>query len=231
MKPHLTKRTNKEQLKAWYYLHKLLTIKWKEIFADWQSAIVDIDSSLRKLHEYLQVKFDDLKDKIEKERKNGALIEKCPSCGFSSQLHDQETKKVYKSNCLVCELVEKNLRIECVNCSELVIFRDEGFADCHSCKKSYEPNDLASLLIDSFSTYNFHIEGGESNIGNCSYCDGFQTVVKTENYDWVCTSCFEEFDELNYCDWCNELNTGDMEQSYAFGCNHCDGKIGSLKDD
>jgi hypothetical protein len=58
-------------------------------------------------------------------------------------------------------------------------------------------------------------------------------VVRTVNDEWICASCFELFDHesISCCEWCNETNTGDMKDSYAFGCNHCDGMSGWNKDD
>jgi len=58
-----------------------------------------------------------------------------------------------------------------------------------------------------------------------------ETVVRTENDEWICASCFGVFESLEVCGWCNEFNTGDMEHSYVAGCNHCDGMAGWHKDD
>jgi DNA-directed RNA polymerase subunit RPC12/RpoP len=50
------------------------------------------------------------------------------------------------------------------------------------------------------------------------------SLTRMGDNGYVCASCFGEFDSLQWCGWCNEPNTGDMEGSYAFGCNHCGGK-------
>src|SRR5690606_414365 len=102
----------------------------------------------------------------------------------------------------------------------------EGFVTCKNCGKSLEPEDLADELIDSGGAYSAFTDGGYPYQGNCSACDGYQTAVRTENDDWICTSCFGVFDTLEECEWCNEQNTGDMEHSYLTGCNHCEGKMG-----
>jgi len=60
----LTRQIVKQQLTAWYYLHKLLTVQWKEVFSPWETDIIQIDKKLKKFHDYLQAVFDDKKDKI-----------------------------------------------------------------------------------------------------------------------------------------------------------------------
>lgn len=63
----------KQQLKAWYFLQQLLSVQWREIFNEWSDNISDIDLSLRKLHEFLQVVFDNLHPEIEKLKTNRLL--------------------------------------------------------------------------------------------------------------------------------------------------------------
>ena len=106
----------------------------------------------------------------------------------------------------------------------MVTFKEEGFAQCQSCGKHLEPEDVAGVLIDSGAAHIAKMEGDDSwEKGNCSDCDGYHTVVRTENHELICASCFGVFDSLECCDWCNELNSGNMEHSYFSGCNHCDG--------
>lgn len=216
----------RQQLRAWYFLHQLLTIQWKKVFASWKTKIKEIDTALRELHEFLQVVFDSLQQEIASLKAEGVRFDQCPSCGFHAQQHIEDVKILYKSECLVCRLIEECINIQCPDCNELITFRNEGFATCTQCGKSMEPEDLADELIDSGGAYIAFTDGGYPYQGNCSDCDGHQTVVCTENDDWICASCFEVFDTLEECEWCNELNTGDMEHSYLTGCNHCEGKIG-----
>lgn len=228
----LTRSIVKQQLKAWYFLHQLLTVQWSEVFSNWNVKIANIDAALRELHEFLQVVFDNLQPEIEVLKAKGVLFEQCPSCGFESQQHDDEVKVIYESKCLVCGLAEKCLKIECPVCGQLATFRNEGFAICQSCGKSLEPQDVADALIDAGAAHVAAMDGDDLwSVGNCSDCDGYHTVVRTENDEWVCASCFGEFELLESCGWCNELNTGDMEHSYITGCNHCEGLGGWHKDD
>ena len=222
----------KKQLKAWFFLHQLLITKWKAEFSSWDEKTSELDKELRKLHEFLQVIFDSLKPKIDENKKKGILYEECPSCGFEAQELSEEENTIYEAKCLVCGLVEKSLNIECPECGETVTLKEEGFGQCQSCGKHLEPEDVAGVLIDDGAAHIAAMEGDDSwGEGNCSECDGYHTVVRTENDEWICASCFGAFNSLEVCGWCNELNTGDIEHSYVSGCNHCDGMAGWRKDD
>lgn len=219
----------KEQLIAWYLLHKILTARWSDVFSPWTENLEEVDRRLRKLHAFLQVVFDQLAPEIAKKKAAGAIFKDCPSCGFESQEHLDEIKGPYEAKCLVCGLVDKCLTIECPDCGTRVLFVNEGFGECENCKRKFEPEDLAEELIESGAAHIAAMEGDDSwNPGNCSECDGYHTVVRIgEDGDrHLCTSCFGEFESVQVCGWCNELNTGDMEQSYWSGCNFCDGKAG-----
>jgi len=222
----------KKQLKAWFFLHQLLVSKWKSEFLPWGAKIAELDNELRKLHDFLKVIFDSLEAKIEENKKNGVVYEECPSCGFEAQELLEDENTIYEAKCLVCGLVEKSLNIQCPECGETVTLKKEGFGQCHSCRKHLEPEDIAGVLIDSGAAHVAAMEGDYSwGEGNCSDCDGYHTVVRTENDEWICATCFGVFESLEVCDWCNELNTGDMEHSYVTGCNHCEGMAGWHKDD
>jgi ribosomal protein L37AE/L43A len=222
----------KQQLKAWHFLLQLLSVQWREVFNEWNDNISKIDISLRKLHEFLQVVFDNLYPEIEKLKAKGILFAPCPSCGFDSQQHEGNLKEIYVATCIVCSLSEKCLKIECPECQEIVTFRNEGIGSCESCGKSFEPDDLADALIDSAAAHIAAMDGDDSwDAGNCSECDSYNTVIRTESDEWICSSCLEVFESLSTCGWCNEPNTGDMEDSYVTGCNFCEGYAGWHKDD
>jgi hypothetical protein len=222
----------KEQLNAWYLLHRLLTGRWRCTFEHWSSRINEIDTALRKHHIFLQVVFDHAKPEIARLKTEGYLFEKCPSCGFDSQQHENVVEELYQSHCLVCGLSDNCLMLNCPECEELVRFVNEGSATCSSCNEHIDHDEVAKALIDEVAAYRAAKEGDDSwNLGNCSDCDGYHTVVRLKDDTYLCVSCFEKFDSLNWCEWCNELNTGDMEDSYLTGCNHCDGKVGWDEDD
>ncbi len=222
----------KQQLNAWYLLHRLLRVRWKRVFDTWAQKIEHMDQELRKHHEFLQIVFDHVSDEIQKRKDTGSVFQSCPSCGFQSQEHQQEFDDIYDAECLVCGFVERCLTIECPDCEAQVNFASEGFSKCESCKKNFEPSDVADCLLDEAEAYIAAKEGDDSwDLGNCSDCDGYHTVVRVDFDHYVCASCFGRFDSVESCEWCNEPNTGDMEHSYFSGCNHCIGKAGWDEDD
>jgi|GEM_PF-263265 len=221
----------KQQLTAWYLLHCVLTVRWKDVFAPWTQQIAELDSKVRKHHTYLQIVFDHSKLDLTDLKAKGLLIEVCPSCAFESQSHEPELNELYSAECRVCGLSQQCVSIACPNCDTRVVFRNEGFASCESCGKSLEPDALAEAIIDPAEAHYAAKDGDDSlQPGNCSDCDGFHTVVQLGE-TCFCTSCFGQFDKLEWCEWCNEANTGDMEHSYFSGCNFCEGQADWTRDD
>ena len=91
----------------------------------------------------------------------------------------------------MCGLVEKSLNIQCPECGETVTLKEEGFGQCQSCGKHLESGDVAGVLIDGGAAHIAAMEGDDSwGEGNCSDCDGYHTVVRTVNDEWICASCF-----------------------------------------
>ena len=221
----------KQQLTAWYFLHHILTTRWNDVFDKWSGKLFEIDQRLRSLHTFLQVVFDQIKPDIDNRKQAGEIFKCCPSCAFESQHCGSEQKMIYEASCLVCRLSEKALKIDCPSCNEEVTFIDEGFGSC-DCGKSFEPEDLVGALIDESAAYRAAKDGDDSwDLGHCSNCGGYHTVVRIEDDSYICTCCFLTLDSLERCDWCNEPNTGDMEDSLWAGCSHCDGRVGSGRDD
>ncbi len=223
----LRQRILKQQLVAWHFLNRLLVVRWKEVFETWSGRIADTDKALRQLHDFLQVVFEDVSPKIEELKGRGIQVDKCPSCGFMSHAHVHGRDSIYEVKCLVCDLAERCLEIQCPKCNDgaRVVFRNEGFSTCDSCNKEFEPEDVADILIDDDAARRALGDGDDSwDRGNCSVCGGYHIVVRTENEEYVCACCFEVSEWLERCKWCNDPNNGDMELSHTIGCGHCDGE-------
>ncbi len=228
----LTRKVVKQQLKAWYFLHQLLLNKWKNEFSSWNAKISELDSTLRQQHEFLQVVFDDLQAEIKKQTEQGVWINDCPSCGFTSKIHEYAENIIYESKCLVCGLVEKCLNIKCPECSKIIAIAEEDTFPSCECGYDLRPEDVAGALTSGSAAYIAAMEGDDSYCdANCSYCDGYHTVKRTENDKWICTQCMSMFDSLECCQWCSDFNTGDMQNSYISGCNFCEGMSAWRKDD
>jgi hypothetical protein len=218
----------KQQLVAWYSLHQLLRVRWATIFEPWSSEIERVDRALKKSREYLQVTYDQLGNEIKRKKAAGVVFRACPSCQFEAEEHDGEVDEIYEAECLVCDFSDGCLRIECPDCSSELLFRGEGFGECDVCGRKFEPRDLADIVEDEAAAYIAAKEGDDSRArGNCSDCDGFETLIQVgDEGGYACVSCLRRFDKVQWCQWCNTPNSGDMENSYFAGCNMCDGKSG-----
>lgn len=217
----------KQQLSAWQFLHNLIGTRWKTVFSAWENELAVIDWKLRSLNSYLQVVYDQKKEQIEILKKKGEKIRTCSSCGFESMHQTKADCLVEESTCLVCRHEEKCLTVPCSDCGKDVTFINEGFGSCTSCKKKYEPSDLVDILGDEGASYIAAKEGDNSwDLGHCSFCEGYETVVRTEADEFVCTSCLTVTESMGQCGWCHSLNNGDLEFSFANGCVACDGRVG-----
>lgn len=221
----------KEQLTAWHALNRLISDRWRDVFAPWRGQIDAIEIRLRAHRQYLDAAFEHSRPAIEAARAEGFQIYTCPSCGYDADKHADEEKKPYRSACFVCGLTQTALRIACPKCEEPIIFRDDGYAQCGSCGHEVVPAALAEEIDDGGARHAAAMDGEDAGLGNCSECDGYHTIATLESGTYFCADCFTEFEDLNYCGWCNEPNSGDMEFSHWSGCNHCDGRVGNERDD
>lgn len=215
----------KEQLRAWYLLHELLTGRWASHFDKWDDRLKGIDFKLRKIKKYLQVIFDEMKPVLKKLKDEGVDFKKCPSCGFRSQQQFEHIETLSEGFCKVCLSESKLLVAHCPHCECEMSFKDEGFERCKECNKDIDPQELASHLDEqSGSPKDLSVSGLPAN---CTYCDASDTVIEYKG-KYFCTSCFNvyEGDELGCCDYCGEMNAGDMSDSGLTGCVECSGRLG-----
>lgn len=101
----------------------------------------------------------------------------------------------------------------------------------HGCGPRANRNNIRIAYPEVGSWYGSLEGDNTAYLANCGYCDGCYSVVLTEGDDYICVNCFDNFDSLEYCQWCYGGNTGDMGSSYAFGCNMCEGSLGWHKAD
>lgn len=220
----------KEQLQAWYFLHQLLTVKWKNEFLSWGSKIEEINSYLKQYNEFLKVVFDNLNPKIKNMKKQGYGFFVCSSCGFKAKkyIKNQDKDTIYESKCLVCDFKENYLNIECSSCQSTV--RLEGNADgvCLSCNEKYNLEKVAEIIQDDNQAYLAIKEGAYDTPIHCGDCGGYETAVITKNNELICVNCFIEHDRYSIisCEYCGENNAGSLTDSYAMGCNACEGLSG-----
>ncbi|MCY4656438.1 MAG: hypothetical protein OXC80_06435 [Gammaproteobacteria bacterium] len=212
-----------EQLTAWYFLHTLLTSKWDVIFSDWSLQLMEIDKELRKLREFLEVVYDQVREEISERQKKRIVFIECPSCSFNSQEHNASFGDLYDAECLVCGLIDHCVLIKCPDCNECVRIVNGGYYECEKCGRDLYPSEVAEEFL-SESSYGRKTDRDYSwNPVNCGYCDdeGYQLVVRLKEDFYFCMFCFNNFTSLDVCDCCNELNTRCMEESYWKSCEFC----------
>lgn len=219
-----------EHCRAWFHLNRLLE-KWDPCFKNFRGDISKANRAMKSHSKYLSAKFKVLKPELDAARNADNVPEKCSACNFKAAIPDNLDQQINNLTCLVCDHIETQVEIECPHCNEQVVIVSEGFATCIHCGGKIEPEHVVDALTNN-DVAHIRIADGEDGWenANCANCDGYHTVVNRGGF-YFCGSCFDISDEVEYCGWCNEPNTGDMEHSYAAGCNHCDGRMGWEKDD
>jgi hypothetical protein len=217
----------KDQCECWYHLKTLFTQKWRKHFEKHISRFESLDWKMKRHSEYLSTVYDKKKSALEKEEKSGKKIGQCSYCNFEAVPYEEFSEEFSTGRCFVCGWANALLRLKC-ECGHLLTFHNDGWTNCPSCKKKHEPKDVY-ILIDELGYDNSDLE--EPNTpANCKDCDGYHTVAALHDH-YFCTSCFELFENVGECDFCNENCTGDMSDSYWNGCAICDGKLVWDKDD
>ncbi|WP_343652301.1 hypothetical protein [Stenotrophomonas sp.] len=219
------------QMTAWHQLNILLTRQWGDVFAPWQREISSIQRKLRGHRKYLKAAYKHARPAITEAKATGCIIETCPACKYKAEIHLDLKDYPYETTCPVCELAQHALRIDCPNCETEILFRQDGHAACSGCEMTIEPTDLAELLDDAGARHLAALEGEFSELGNCTGCDGHHLIATTEGGQHICAGCLTAFEELSFCEFCGDSNSGDMTESYLKGCNHCEGRSGLYRDD
>jgi hypothetical protein len=222
-----------EELTVWYFMHQQLTSPWQAVFKDWLPEITKIDQKVRTgLSQYLDVIYQNIRDDIRSFKTSGFEFCECPSCGHEAEKYRTVENGFYNSECLVCRIQSTHLSIQCPKCQTEVHFRDEGYGMCLTCQTKFEPNNLADLLVDDAAELAAIKDGDETPVrGNCTSCDGYQTIVLTKGDGYRCCQCFTEFDTLERCGWCGEANSYISEDSFLTGCSVCSGRMGHNPED
>lgn len=216
-----------EHCRSWFHLHRLLN-RWDAYFGAFSAEIARADQSMKAHRKYLSAKFKALKPELDASRKAGNKLKSCSACGFKAAVSKAIDGQIGTLQCLVCDHAETQVEIDCPHCSEPVVITNEGHTTCQECGEAIEPEHLvAALTKDLVGTKDYFETGLPANCGNC---DGYHTVIEYGD-EYFCCSCFDISHSAEQCQWCNELNTGDMEFSYSSGCGQCEGQWGHTRDD
>lgn len=221
-----TQKVILEQLRAWFYLHRLLTQRWKKHFSKFSKSINKVDKLIRKNKKYLDGKFSALNPEIAELRKNKIEVVKCNRCSFIASRIDEIEEPLFERKCLVCETSQNLMRTECPDCKENIEIEDLGEG---SCECGYEID--IDYLIDTYGPLEDPKE--ESDILYCSFCGRTEkptAIPFGEGY--LCLNCLMQHSSADYCQFCGTKCAGfDADDSYFSGCVLCEGQSGWNKDE
>lgn len=206
-------KVSAEQLRAWFYLYRLLTGRWQTYFTKLKSVLDKLDRKMQGLSAYLQEKYELLKPDINQLIQDGERIDNCPSCGYRALSIEAVLGPLTKSRCKVCEWISEQIEFTCPYCQRKVSLKDMGEGNCDHCGKRIEPQHI---------TKQFAQESGDNSfiIGNCKECESHHTVIPCEG-KYLCTYCFYISDVLEECPWCNELLNSIEFDGVPEGCFRC----------
>ena len=225
--PTVRERIAVEQLNAWHGLVGLLKRQWCDVFDRFELDLDAMDRQFAGHRLFLKTRFDSLASELEVLKRSGKVLTTCGRCGFEAAEIETVIGELEQAKCHVCQFAPRWLSLECTKCE--APFRVEGdeTSTCLACGEEFEQGDIAEIVDDDPVTYDNYYE--HSTPGNCSFCDGYHTVVSFHE-QYLCTACLHLTEHLGTCGWCNEGNNGDMEDSTWRGCNFCDGRAGLDRD-
>jgi hypothetical protein len=214
-----------EQCKGWFYLHGLLTNKWRDEFSHYASEIKKLDKLMHQHREFLREKFKSLKPQIQALISAGGTIATCFACGFSAAHQIEDTPPIKDCKCLVCGSTDRYLYIPCPYCEKDQVYAGSEYIECTGCGKRITVDNI----IEHFEPIPH--DPDEDLLAYCHCCINFKPSVVELSNKWICLVCLELHDEPGHCGWCNEYVTGDLEGSVYYGCSQCEGRRGWDDDD
>lgn len=220
-----------EQAQAWFELNRFLTDTWHELFEPFEDDFHRMERSLIANNHYAKAKYDDLKSKIEGMKKGGQTFEDCPRCKTNAYHVEEEIDRLITRHCKVCFKGENRIRLDCPDCGkpDQEILPYDGFS-CTECDYEVAADGDLFDLLDQNQVRGTKDDLDSDTPANCDECQGYHTVCEYEG-GYLCTNCFTYFETVGQCQWCNEPMTGDTEDTYVTGCEHCEGYAGHHADD
>jgi len=216
-----------QQGQAWFHLHRLLSA-WPE-FEAYREEIEATERSLRGHRKYLVGKFEVLKPELDILKKQGHSLMACRVCDFEAAIASQFDQYLFDLECKVCDHQEIVVELKCPSCHNDTLLGADRI--CQACGLEVGTDELVDAFVDAGDAHRAAMEGDcHYGMANCHACDGhFSAFVCGDRY--LCSECFDVVESVEVCQWCNEPNTGDMEDSYWAGCNFCDGAAGHHRDE
>jgi len=220
-----------ELCRAWYYLHRLLTVQWGSHFGNFANELSAVDDKMHKHRDFLKKKFQLVEGQIEDKKSKGHGIQRCPSCRFKAMFVSQD-HPTFERECLVCKLEDWGVKVECPDCETTQWLVGDCWSPCETkkCDHSFDAEEVADLI--KYDTSNPGDVDDPSEAA-CADCDSLDCVVKLENGKWLCVNCFVLHDDsdIGQCGWCNGYCVNLSEDSFMLGCAACEGHGGWTRDD
>lgn len=222
-------RIKLEQARAWFELNRFVMDSWPEVFQSFSTEFRTMEFRLIATKSYANAKYEDLKPKIEGMIKGGSVFEICPRCETSAYEIEEEAENLTSCKCLVCFESDRKIKLCCPECgdSEQYIRAYRGFS-CENCSCELAGEEEVFEIFEQ--NFGVGYSADSCTPANCDECQGYETVFHYHD-GFVCRQCFSHFESVNQCDWCSTYVTGDVDDSFAFGCNYCDGYAGHHADD
>lgn len=220
-----------EQAQAWFELNRFVTDTWREQFRPFADDFRRMERNLIANNHYAQAKYENLKPKIEGMKTGGKTFRDCPRCGTNACQVEEEAERLTSLDCLVCFFREKRIQVVCPECgdSDQHVTAYEGFI-CEKCEHEVSDESEIFDLLDQNAVRGTKHDLDSDTPANCDECQGYHTVCEYEG-GYLCANCFTYFDAVGQCQWCNDPMTGDTEDTYVTGCEHCDGYAGHHAND
>lgn len=216
-----------EQLKSWYFLHRLLISDWNKNFGDYKEEIEAINKLLLQNNRFLAEKFEILSKKdIPNLRKNGKKIITCKACEYDASVITEDNLPDIDCECLVCEANLYLLGLACSTCDTVNYFNSEdniATTVCANCQNIFSVTDLAeqgfttSQIIAASFTLEQIVKSGRFNTENiltelvetatdldditsayCRNCKYDLSRSVIPVYDeWICVECLKKYNNNN----------------------------------
>ncbi len=220
-----------EQAQAWFELNRFITDTWRDKFDPFLLEFRRMERNLIANNHYAQAKYETLKSKIDGMKKGGKTFKTCPSCGTAACHIEEEAERLTSLDCLVCFFKEKRIQVDCPECGDAdqYVAAYESFV-CDKCQHEVSGESGIFDLLDQNMVRGTKDDLDSNTPANCDECQSYHSVCEYEG-GYLCTNCFTYFDSVGQCQWCNDNMTGDTEDTYVTGCEHCDGYAGHHADD
>lgn len=219
--PHKLEKVKIELAEAWFVLNSFLK-HWRDIInlTDHSYLINNMDNFLSNTNDYYaNVKYNKIKNQIVEGKKAGKKYRVCSNCTYKSfHVEESEAPELIEGRCLVCNHNVREVAFACEECeAEVRIISEGSDVECSIC---HHINPRDNAFPEEIYSDNDYID--RQTPASCAECNTYESI--TEFHDgYICKNCLVYFDHLETCDCCNHSSSHVPENSYAHGCEYCEG--------